>query len=227
MSSARLDPAEEEAWQQSVAPRGRPGTAGTGRFRLDDVPAQRAQRDVHSRPDLGRARDLLRRAGTVLAGMWEFRNRNVFGATAFSTYGAFWMAFGIFIILARDNKSFGAAFAGATLANAAAWFIFAFAIFNTVHVDRRARGSTWPCSWSSWRSRQPRSMLVIGNFGGSRRTLTRGCTWAAGSASSPQQSRGMRRRRACMNGVPGGVFPVGRPARIKAPPAAYEEESAQ
>jgi succinate-acetate transporter protein len=29
-----------------------------------------------------------------LAGMWEFRNRNTLGATAFSTYGAFWLAFG-------------------------------------------------------------------------------------------------------------------------------------
>src|SRR3989442_10476912 len=25
----------------------------------------------------------------LLAGMWEFRNRNVFGATAFATYGGF------------------------------------------------------------------------------------------------------------------------------------------
>ena len=31
----------------------------------------------------------------LLAGMWEFRNRNVFGATAFSTYGAFWI--GLFL----------------------------------------------------------------------------------------------------------------------------------
>jgi succinate-acetate transporter protein len=29
-----------------------------------------------------------------LAGMWEFRNRNTLGATAFSSYGAFWLAFG-------------------------------------------------------------------------------------------------------------------------------------
>src|SRR5215472_9297943 len=27
----------------------------------------------------------------LLAGMWEFRNRNVFGATAFGTYGGFWI----------------------------------------------------------------------------------------------------------------------------------------
>jgi hypothetical protein len=31
-----------------------------------------------------------------LAGMWEFRNGNTFGATAFPTYGAFWMAFGFY-----------------------------------------------------------------------------------------------------------------------------------
>src|SRR5580700_2103381 len=30
-------------------------------------------------------------AAQLLAGMWEFRNRNVFGATAFSSYGAFWI----------------------------------------------------------------------------------------------------------------------------------------
>jgi succinate-acetate transporter protein len=26
--------------------------------------------------------------------MWEFRNRNVFGATAFSTYGGLWLTLG-------------------------------------------------------------------------------------------------------------------------------------
>ncbi len=26
------------------------------------------------------------------AGMWEFKNRNTFGATAFSSYGAFWLS---------------------------------------------------------------------------------------------------------------------------------------
>ncbi|AEG16987.1 hypothetical protein G7K71_07320 [Desulfofundulus sp. TPOSR] len=32
----------------------------------------------------------------ILAGMWEFKKNNVFGATAFSSYGAFWVAFGLF-----------------------------------------------------------------------------------------------------------------------------------
>ena len=29
----------------------------------------------------------------LLAGMWEFRKGNVFGATVFSAYGAFWLSF--------------------------------------------------------------------------------------------------------------------------------------
>jgi len=29
----------------------------------------------------------------LLAGMWEFRNNNTFGATAFTSYGAFWLSF--------------------------------------------------------------------------------------------------------------------------------------
>ena len=65
------------------------------------------------------------------AGMWEFRNRNVFGATAFSTYGGFWMGLGIIIVLADLSKNFAAALAGSDLTNGLAWFLFAFAVFNT------------------------------------------------------------------------------------------------
>lgn len=32
------------------------------------------------------------------AGMWEFKRNNTFGATAFTSYGAFWMAFAILVI---------------------------------------------------------------------------------------------------------------------------------
>ena len=65
----------------------------------------------------------------LLAGMWEFRNRNVFGATAFSTYGGFWLALGIVVVLAGTTK-LGAGLEGANLPNALAWFLLAFAIFN-------------------------------------------------------------------------------------------------
>jgi uncharacterized protein len=65
----------------------------------------------------------------LLAGMWEFRNRNVFGSTAFSTYGGFWLSLGVFVILAETTK-LGSVLKGADLPNALAWFLLAFAIFN-------------------------------------------------------------------------------------------------
>jgi len=66
----------------------------------------------------------------MLAGMWEFRNRNVFGATAFSTYGGFWMALGLFVTLVLVSKTVATAVAGPNLLNGLAWFLLAFAIFN-------------------------------------------------------------------------------------------------
>src|ERR671925_922195 len=66
----------------------------------------------------------------LLAGMWEFRNRNVFGATAFSTYGAFWLALGTFAIL-EDLTKFGDDLTGGAGTEALGWYLFAFAIFNT------------------------------------------------------------------------------------------------
>jgi uncharacterized protein len=66
----------------------------------------------------------------LLAGMWEFRNRNVFGSTAFSTYGGFWLSLGIFVVLIETTK-LGGALKGADVANSLAWFLLAFAIFNT------------------------------------------------------------------------------------------------
>src|SRR3982750_2872718 len=67
----------------------------------------------------------------LLAGMWEFRNRNVFGATAFSTYGGFWLALGIFVVLLSGSKGFAGLLKGADIDNSLAWFLVAFAIFNT------------------------------------------------------------------------------------------------
>jgi uncharacterized protein len=62
----------------------------------------------------------------LLAGMWEFRNRNVFGATAFSTYGGFWI--GLFFYA----KYAVPATATASQANKdIAWILVGFAIINT------------------------------------------------------------------------------------------------
>src|SRR5256714_8535764 len=64
----------------------------------------------------------------LLAGMWEFRNRNVFGATAFSTYGGFWMALGFFVTLILVSKTGADAIAGAKLAHGLPWFLLAVSI---------------------------------------------------------------------------------------------------
>src|SRR5436189_236887 len=67
----------------------------------------------------------------LLAGMWEFRNRNVFGATAFSTYGGFWLSLGVFVAFLTMSKSFAGLLKGSDVDNSLAWFLLAFAIFNT------------------------------------------------------------------------------------------------
>jgi len=60
----------------------------------------------------------------LLAGMWEFRNRNVFGATAFSTYGGFWIGLALWFLLVAPT-------AGAKAGKDIGWILLAFAIFNT------------------------------------------------------------------------------------------------
>jgi len=72
----------------------------------------------------------------LLAGMWEFRNRNVFGAVAFSTYGAFWIGLGLWVRLVV-GPTVAAAKPATLLATVAAlnhdlgWILLAFFIFNT------------------------------------------------------------------------------------------------
>src|SRR5438270_646864 len=72
----------------------------------------------------------------LLAGMWEFRNRNVFGATAFSTYGGFWIGLGLWVQLVV-NPAVAAAKPATLPATVTAlnhdlgWILLAFAIFNT------------------------------------------------------------------------------------------------
>jgi succinate-acetate transporter protein len=41
----------------------------------------------------------------LLAGMWEFRSGNTFGATAFSSYGAFWLSFAALFVPGLGNST--------------------------------------------------------------------------------------------------------------------------
>src|SRR5256885_9923797 len=47
-----------------------------------------------------------------LARMWEVRNRNVFGSTAFSTYGGFWLSLGGFSALSPATHGAARPFQG-------------------------------------------------------------------------------------------------------------------
>src|SRR5689334_20387959 len=60
----------------------------------------------------------------LLAAMWEFRNRNVFGATAFGTYGGFWIGLALYFLLVAPRAT------PIQATNDLGWILLAFAIFN-------------------------------------------------------------------------------------------------
>ena len=63
----------------------------------------------------------------VLAGMWEFRKGNVFGATAFTSYGAFWISFWAFVTF------YAADISDATdRGTAVGWYLIGWGLFTLV-----------------------------------------------------------------------------------------------
>ena len=63
-------------------------------------------------------------AAQFAAGMWEFKNKNTFGATAFTSYGGFWLAFwGL-------QQFYAGKIPEAQLGVAVGWFLIAWGIFT-------------------------------------------------------------------------------------------------
>lgn len=60
----------------------------------------------------------------LLAGMWEFRKGNTFGATAFTSYGAFWLSFWAFVAFYAPKVP------KADVPHAVGIFLFAWGIFT-------------------------------------------------------------------------------------------------
>ena len=58
----------------------------------------------------------------LLAGMWEFRKANTFGALAFTSYGAFWLAFAAYAKFVEESLP--------SATTATALFLFVFGIFT-------------------------------------------------------------------------------------------------
>jgi succinate-acetate transporter protein len=59
----------------------------------------------------------------LLAGMWEFRKANTFGALAFSSYGAFWLSFAAYVKFIADGL-------GPEADKATALYLLAWGIFT-------------------------------------------------------------------------------------------------
>jgi uncharacterized protein len=159
------------------------------------------------------------------AGMWEFRNRNVFGATAFSTYGGFWMGLGLYIILAVGNGKWLAGYTGGDLTNALAWFLFAFAVFNFYMLIASMRVNT--AVFMVFLTLQVTEvLLVIGFFDGSHNiansTYNNWVLHAGGWAGVVTAAVAWYTSAAgVMNGVSGRtVLPVGKPFVTESPAAA-------
>jgi uncharacterized protein len=143
------------------------------------------------------------------AGMWEFRNRNVFGATAFGTYGGFWMGIGLYVILAHTTSFLSSLTDPHAVENSLAWFLLAFAIFNTYMLLWSARVSL--AVFGVFLTLEiTEILLVVGNFniahggtpwilhaGGWAGVVTAGVAWYTSAAG-------------VVNGMsPAPVLPVG------------------
>ncbi|CAN5535651.1 acetate uptake transporter [soil metagenome] len=61
----------------------------------------------------------------LLAGMWEFRNQNTFGALAFTSFGAFWLSLFIFEVF------FAGSIPAGDVGHAAGLYLWGWAIFTT------------------------------------------------------------------------------------------------
>jgi uncharacterized protein len=97
-----------------------------------------------------------------LAGMWSFRRGNVFTATAFSTYGAFWLSLATYVLLVVFGKA-----PVADVSNAVGWFLLAFAIFNTYMLLWSMRTNT--AVFMVFLTLEITEILLfIGNFNGSK-----------------------------------------------------------
>jgi succinate-acetate transporter protein len=59
--------------------------------------------------------------GQIIAGIWEFANKNTFGATAFCSYGGFWLAFW-YLVSSKGDVAAGGGGVGI--------FLIAFGIFT-------------------------------------------------------------------------------------------------
>jgi succinate-acetate transporter protein len=106
----------------------------------------------------------------LLAGMWEFRAGNTFGATAFSSFGAFWLSFAALFLpglggagAVVDNKAVGVYLLGWAIVTGllmlgslrtngatAAVFVLLFITFLCLAIGALSTSPTGQASTSGW-----------------------------------------------------------------------------
>ena len=64
-------------------------------------------------------------AAQIMAGLWEFKTRNIFGATAFISYGSFWVSLALLVIFKKNGL-----IADTDMTLILAWFLTAWTIFT-------------------------------------------------------------------------------------------------
>jgi hypothetical protein len=146
----------------------------------------------------------------LLAGMWEFRNKNVFGATAFGSYGGFWIGLGLWVVLvqraAPATPALKAIYTAQTVKDLG-WILLAWAIFNTYMLLMSTQVNT--AIFAVFLTLEATEVvLFIGFFTGNTGTIKAGgyvgvvtalVAWYASAAG-------------VANGLPGRLgLPVGRP----------------
>jgi len=72
----------------------------------------------------------------VLAGMWEFKTGNIFGATCFTSFGAFWLGLALMIVLESAGLIAAVPPAGLAVFLAAWGFFTLYATFAAIKAPR-------------------------------------------------------------------------------------------
>ena len=122
--------------------------------------------------------------GQFAAGMWEYRKGNTFGATAFGSFGAFWISFWALV-------TFYAKDLGPAAGSAVGWYLVAWGIFTTIMLVASLRTSAavavvflllaatfYFLGFGEWTT-----MTWVGKTGGWLGIATAGAAWYAAMAA--------------------------------------------
>jgi succinate-acetate transporter protein len=117
-----------------------PGALGLGAFALTTFLLSMVNADIIDAAAIGMVLPMAFFYGglaQVLAGMWEFKTGNIFGATCFTSFGAFWMGLALMIVM--ESLGIIAAVPAAGLAVfLAAWGFFT--LYATFAATKAAKG---------------------------------------------------------------------------------------